>query len=250
MLFKRVALIVVLALAMIPSSALADTLDFSFGNGVLDSGPTVLNVPDSFGLLTTTMGVGYSSNLDSVTWVRSNVPTTYVPTSAGATYFGSVDITTGPATSVGSFDNGATFAGGAGMGQITITSNGDASWGSPAINSCLTPPTLPTGIQCNVIFSGFFSGPASWVEFDPIAKLYTLTGDISLDPGYSTGNTDFPTFDSMWPGLITTGHIDLTAKYQNGNSSFQILSGDVYLPEPGTLSLLGLGLLGLAALLV
>ncbi|MGA3348134.1 MAG: PEP-CTERM sorting domain-containing protein [Candidatus Sulfotelmatobacter sp.] len=135
---------------------------------------------------------------------------------------GGLTFSTGSLAS-GSLQMGATFNAG---GSFVITGNGSQ-----------------TGLPNGVIFSGSFTGPVTWtmITLANGTHNYTLTGSIT----------------GTWEGGATVNGatVQLTINTGKGffNGKTRISSGDTNIvttiPEPGTLGLLGTGLIGLAGAL-
>lgn len=133
----------------------------------------------------------------------------------GGSNLGTVTFTTG-AFATGDATNGGTLAAG---GTFTITGNGSVM-----------------GVPNGVIFTGtFVSG--TWTH-STVTNAYTLTADVK---GSSAGSA------------VTFTEITLSGTLSPGGT-IAVGSGDITLvttpvPEPGTLGLLGTGLVGIGGLL-
>jgi hypothetical protein len=138
---------------------------------------------------------------------------------------GIASLTTGALLS-GNLATGATFAAG---GSFTITGNGT------------------NGVPVGAIFNGSFLSPVTWTAiWNPNAGpghrgawYYTLSGTVRgklNDGGFMTGRISFATTDVPRGAQFST-----FANLGNG-------TGEVAVPEPGTLALLATGLASVAML--
>lgn len=131
---------------------------------------------------------------------------------------GSVSFTTGALLS-GSLSAGGTFAGG---GTFMITGNG------------------ANGLPAGTIFTGTFNGPVKWVldaASTSTHHIYDFQGGIS-----GSFNNNYVTSGAV------NFQIDLGKNTFGGQAQFNSGDTSIMVPEPGTLSLFGTGILALAGI--
>jgi hypothetical protein len=212
---KRIGFMALLALAL-PMAAFANNVDLGNHGGTLTFSGSSETMSLTGSLLTEVSGIGGGVSSCSL-----------------AAPCGTVSFTTGALTG-GNVTSGATFGGG---GTFTIISNGTG--GLP-----------PSG---TVLFQGTFNGPVTWAQVGGSGSSCGPNGSVCYDlVGSITGK--WYTGQTVSGGTI---QITFNAGTKGFMGSVPLGSGNTVIttdtptavPEPGTLGLMGTGLIGLAGVL-